>query len=381
MSNSKLSKFLDENNLSTPCLVMDLSVIDKSYKQMTNLFPKTKIYYAVKANSAPKIIDCLKNNGSYFDVSSKKEIQICLKQSVDPHNMSFGNTVKKQKDIIWAYKNGIRLFAFDSEEELKKLYKNAPRSRVFCRLQVDNHGANWPLSKKFGCSPDMAKDLMLEAKNKGLKPAGLSFHVGSQQINIERWIDALKTCHKVYLYLRKHNVKLEFLNIGGGFPVSYKDYNSDLSIFAKKLYTEIKNIFGEDHPSIIMEPGRYLVAEAGIIETEVILVSKKNKNDEIRWVYIDIGRFSGLAETENEAIKYNIIPSKNDERSKNGPVIIAGPSCDGADIIYEKNNYKLPLSLKTGDKLRILGVGAYTSVYVSNFNALKTLKEYYLDIT
>ena len=126
----------------------------------------------------------------------------------------------------------------------------------------------------------------------------------------------LKTCHKVYLYLRKHNVKLEFLNIGGGFPVSYKDYNSDLSIFAKKLYTEIKNIFGEDHPSIIMEPGRYLVAEAGIIETEVILVSKKNKNDEIRWVYIDIGRFSGLAETENEAIKYKIIPSKNDERSK-----------------------------------------------------------------
>ena len=379
MSIIKLSNFLDENKFPTPCLVMDISIVDKSYKKMRKLFPKAKIYYAVKANSAPEIIDCLKKNGSYFDVSSKKEIEICLNQSVDPATMSFGNTIKKQKDILWAYKNGIRLFAFDSSEELEKLSQNAPGSKVFCRIQVPNHGANWPLSKKFGCSVNMAKELMLQAYNKGLEPSGLSFHVGSQQINIERWLEALKICHEVYLYLNENKIKLDFLNIGGGFPVNYKDYNGDLSSFSNKLYDEVENIFGLNHPKIIMEPGRYLVAEAGIIETEVILISKKNINDEIRWVYIDIGRFGGLAETENEAIKYKIISSNHNEDVKTGPVIIAGPSCDGADIIYENSKYQLPLSLRTGDKLRILGTGAYTSVYVSNFNSMTTLKEYFVN--
>lgn len=225
----------------------------------------------------------------------------------------------------------------------------------------------------------MAKELMLEAKNKGLIPAGISFHVGSQQTNIKRWEEALESCFEVYSFLKLQNIKLEFINIGGGIPVDYKDYNFNLELFSKELNNKIKNIFNDDLPKIMIEPGRFLVAESGVIESEVVLVSKKDYQDNRRWVYLDIGRFGGLAETEAEAIKYKIIPV-NKEQFKTGPVIIAGPSCDGADILYEKYNYELPLNIVSGDKVRIYSTGAYTSVYSSDFNGLQRLKEYFINI-
>mgnify|MGYP001460498583 FL=1 len=225
----------------------------------------------------------------------------------------------------------------------------------------------------------MSINLHQFAKKNGVIPAGLSFHVGSQQTKIERWTEALKISYEVFKYLKKNKIELEFLNIGGGIPVNYKDFSFDLRIFSKKINKEIKNIFIEGSPRIMLEPGRALVAEAGIIETEVILVSKKNKNDLLRWVYIDIGRFGGLAESEGEAIKYKISSSK-EYNCKKGPVIIAGPTCDGADIIYE-NNYELPLDLKSGDRLRIYGTGSYTSVYTSNFNSMERIKEYFINVT
>ena len=371
-----INKFIKNSKLETPFLVIDLSLVSRSYNNLKKFFPKSRIYYAVKANPSIEILNCLKNEGSYFDVSSKNEIKLCLSQSINPAYLSFGNTIKKEKDILWAHKKGIKLFAFDSIEELNKIENNAKNSKVFCRLQVPNQGANWPLSKKFGCSVSMAKELMLEASKKKLIPVGLSFHVGSQQVNINRWIESLKICFEVYSFLKDKNIFIDFINIGGGVPVNYDDFNFNLKSFSTKLNESIKNIFGSSPINIILEPGRSIVAEAGIIESEVILVSKKHDNDNKRWVYLDIGRFGGLAETESEAIRYKISPVNNN--SKCSPVNIAGPSCDGADIIYEKYNYELPNNLKSGDKVRIYSAGAYTSVYVSDFNGLQRLKEYFI---
>ena len=275
MTINNIEKFLKNSNLECPLLIMDLSKVAFSYKKLKKAFPYYKIYYAVKANPAKEILNCLKNQGSYFDVSSKNEIKLCLSESIDPSFLSFGNTVKKEKDILWAYKKGIKLFAFDSIEELNKIEKNAKNAQVFCRLQVPNQGANWPLSKKFGCSKEMAKKLLIEAKKKNLSPAGVSFHVGSQQTNINRWVESLKICFDVYSYLKENNIFLNFINIGGGIPVNYFDFDFDLKIFSKKLNMEIKNIFGDAPINFILEPGRFLVAEAGVIESEVILVSKK----------------------------------------------------------------------------------------------------------
>ena len=376
MTIKNIENFINNSNLECPFLIIDLSMVSASYKKLNKVFPNYKIYYAVKANPAKEILNCLKNEGSYFDVSSKNEIKLCLSESIDPSLLSFGNTVKKEKDIRWAFERGIKLFAFDSIEELNKIEKNAKNSHVFCRLQVPNQGANWPLSKKFGCSTEMAKNLLMEAKKKNLTPAGVSFHVGSQQININRWIESLKLCFNVYSYLKENGILLNFINIGGGIPVNYFDFDFDLKPFSEKLNKEIKNIFGNTSVNFILEPGRSLVAEAGIIESEVILVSKKNNKETKRWVYLDIGRFGGLAETESEAIRYKITAVNNN--SDCSPVNIAGPSCDGADIIYEKYKYELPKNLKSGDKVRFYSAGAYTSVYVSDFNGLQRLREYFI---
>ena len=357
---------------------MDLGVVLESFKNIKNTFEGSEIFYAVKANPSKEILNCLNKAGSKFDVSSKQEIELCLSLGIEAIKLSFGSTLKKTKDISWAHKNGVSLYAFDAVEELRKIAKHAHGSRVFCRLEVPNQGAHWPLSNKFGCSIDMAKELLILADKIGLTPVGISFHVGSQQTKVQRWKEALEMCGEVYNYLQNYKIKLDFINIGGGIPVPYLVNDFEFKSFFKEFEEIINNSFGKKPPNIMMEPGRVIVAEAGIIESEIVLVSQKDKNQKERWVYLDIGRFSGLAETEGEAIKYKI-EVKNDDYNK-GPVIIAGPTCDGADILYEKMKFQFPLKLRAGDKVRIYSAGAYTSVYSSNFNGISRLKEYFVNI-
>ena len=106
MTISSINKFLEQSNIETPCLVMDLAIVKNSYIELQKNFPSSLIYYAVKANPAIEIINCLKNIDSNFDVSSKKEIELCLSQSINPSKLSYGSTIKKEKDISWAYSKG-----------------------------------------------------------------------------------------------------------------------------------------------------------------------------------------------------------------------------------------------------------------------------------
>ena len=132
-----------------------------------------------------------------------------------------------------------------------------------------------------------------------------------------------------------------------------------------------------DRPNTIVEPGRGLVGNAGVIEAEVVLVSKKSEHDETRWVYLDIGKFGGLAETIGESIRYPIrTPRDGDEV---GPCVLAGPTCDSADVLYERRPYDLPISLEIGDKVLIEGTGAYTATYASvAFNGFEPLRTYHI---
>ena len=125
----------------------------------------------------------------------------------------------------------------------------------------------------------------------------------------------------------------------------------------------------------MLEPGRSLVADAGIINTEVVLVSQKSYREDRRWVFLDIGKFGGLAETMDEAIKYRLRTPWDD--TPTGSVILAGPTCDSADILYDRSDYHLPLKLQAGDKIQILSTGAYTSTYASvGFNGFAPLAVY-----
>ena len=374
---NKVKEFLTMENPKTPFLLVDLEVAAKNYKEFKAAFVGAKIFYAVKANSAPPVLKKLVSLRSNFDAASLVEIKKCLSAGADPGSISYGNTIKKQRDIESAYNLGVRLFAFDSKEELKKIKLAAPGSKVFCRVLTPNKGANLPFIGKFGCSLPMAVDLLIIAQEWGLNPFGLSFHVGSQQTKVSGWETAVRRVAPMFIKLRKKGIKLKMLNLGGGFPIRYLEDVPELSQVANSIKTAITQNFEQRPPVIMFEPGRCIIGPAGLIRSEVVLVSKKTYGAKRRWIYLDIGRYGGLAETTNEAIKYPVITSK--DGFEKGPVIIAGPSCDGLDVLYRKAGYQLPLSLNAGDNVDFLYAGAYSASYASaDFNGFPPLKEYYL---
>jgi len=373
--NKKIARFLAENVPATPCLVVDLDVIAKAYDTLRRYLPIATVYYAVKANPAVEIVAMLAKKGSNFDVASPNEIALCLDNGATPARLSFGNTIKKERDIAAAYAAGVRLFAFDSEAELEKLARSAPGSRVFCRILVSCEGADWPLSRKFGCTPELAVKLLCRARDFGLDPYGVSFHVGSQQTDLGQWDGAVASAARMFSLLAAADINLRMVNIGGGFPARYRNEVSPVQAYAGAVTAALTRHFGNQVPEVIVEPGRSLVGDAGVLQSEVVLISDKGDDSGKRWVYLDAGKFNGLAETMDESIKYRIeTPGRG---GPSGPVVIAGPTCDSADILYEKTEYLLPLALEVGDKVEILSTGAYTSSYASvGFNGFPPMRTY-----
>jgi ornithine decarboxylase len=339
--------------------------------------PLARIYYAVKANPAAPVLDRLVGLGSCFDAASFEEVEACLDAGAAPDSISYGNTVKKESAIRAAFARGVRMFAFDSEAELRKLARSAPGSRVYCRILVGNDGAEWPLSRKFGCEAEMARELMVLAGELGLDPFGLSFHVGSQQVNTASYEAAIAKVAMLFTDLREAGVKVRMVNLGGGYPVRYRQEVPEIDDIGAAIMGAMAEHFGNVLPDMVIEPGRFIVGDAGVVSSEVVLVSRKAKDDPVRWVYLDIGRFGGLAETEGEAIRYAFRTPRDGEAE--GPVTIAGPTCDSTDTLYEKSNYRLPLSLDAGDRVELLATGAYVTSYASQFfNGFKPLAEHYV---
>jgi ornithine decarboxylase len=369
----RIARFLAEYSPETPCLVVDLDVIAEAYEALRRYLPLASIYFAVKANPAAEIVTMLERKGGNFDVASRGEIELCLRNGVAPDRLSYGNTIKKEKDIAFAFGKGVRLFAFDSGCELEKLARAAPGARVFCRILAACEGAEWPLSRKFGCAPEMAVELLREARAAGLDPYGISFHVGSQQTDLGQWDGAVGIAARMFSALAEADINLRMVNIGGGFPAHYSADVPDVERYARAVMAAITRHFGNDLPEIIIEPGRSLVGDAGVIQSEVVLISEKG--DDRRWVYLDVGKFNGLAETMDESIKYRIVTPECS--GSLGPVVLAGPTCDSADILYEKTEYRLPLGLRVGDKIEILSAGAYTASYASvGFNGFAPIRTY-----
>ena len=194
--------------------------------------------------------------------------------------------------------------------------------------------------------------------------------------DLEQWDRAVGRTAELFFALQEEGVDLRMINMGGGFPAHYRADVPSMQKYALAVMQAVTKHFGNNLPEIIIEPGRSMVGDAGLIQTEVVLISKKDHAEKKRWVYLDIGKFGGLAETMDEAIKYRF-RTKYESNKKQGPVVIAGPTCDSADILYEKTEYRLPLDLKVGDKIEILATGAYTSSYSSvNFNGFAPLKTY-----
>jgi ornithine decarboxylase len=366
---------------NTPFLAVDIDVVEQKYDELKKNFPQAKIYYAVKANPMVEVLKSLDKKGSYFDVATTFEIDELISLGISPSRMSFGNTIKKEKDIKNAYGYGIRLFATDSESDILKISRVAKGSKILFRIFCSGEGADWPLSRKFGAPIEMIETLVKIAKENGLDPYGISFHVGSQQRNIGQWNDALLKCKNIFDRVNDRcGVKLKMINMGGGFPGNYIEPTKSIEYYAKEINKYLVKHFGSDMPEIIFEPGRSMVADSGVIVSEVVNVASKSiSENDPKWLFLDVGKFGGLIESIDEALKYPMFTEKdflvNDV--KKSCFIIAGPTCDSYDILYEKYKYEFPENIESGDKIAIFTTGAYTRSYSAiEFNGIPPLTAY-----
>jgi ornithine decarboxylase len=368
---SRLDRHLAKHRHPTPFLVVDLDEVADRYRQLTEAFPGVEIHYAVKANPGQPILDLLVRLGARFEIASIGELHACLDAGAPSDSLSFGNSVKPAAHIAEAYELGVRRFVFDAPEELDKLVALAPGSLVVARLRCDGRGSDWALGGKFGCPPEMAEALLVRAAAATMR-AGVSFHVGSQQRDPEAWTPLLEQVADLRRRLLGRGIELELVNLGGGLPGRHLDPTPPLASYAAAIGKAVTTNLGPQLPALVLEPGRFLVADAGVLQTEVLLVTHR---DSQRWVFLDAGLYGGLAETMGEAVRYRV---RSDRDGPLGPVVVAGPTCDSTDVLYQNTLCLLPMKLRPGDRVDVLAAGAYTTAYASRFNGFPPPAEYYL---
>ncbi len=356
----KTLKFVNKKNIRTPLLLMDKERIKDKALKIGKAITNSRVFYAVKANSDIKILKLLDKLGLGFEIASEGELKVLSSIGVNPDKIISSNPVKSDKFIKLARSYGVDYFAFDSFDEADKLAKLAPRCKVYVRISVPNEGSEWPLSKKFGMEIDTAADLLVYARDKGINPVGITFHVGSQCTNIYNWNIALEKAKALWIEAEKRKIKLDMLNLGGGYPINY----TKNVIKIEAIEENVNNLIYEKFPeniNLFIEPGRAVVGDAGIFVSSVI--GKAVRADE-NWLYIDVGVFNGMMESLG-GIKYTYIVESTRKASYRKKWTIAGPSCDSFDMIDKGLLIPEP---EVGGLVLIPSSGAYTTSYASEFN-------------
>lgn len=345
---------------STPILIVKKQSLEKSCASFAKSFPLSRIFYSIKANSDKRVLEIVSRAGLDFDIATSGELKMLKELGVMANRIIYSAPTKLSNDIREAYEYGVNLFAFDSEIEVDKLTKFAPGSQVVLRLVVDNEGSEWPLARKFGVEGDEVIKLSRYAESKGLHVAGLTFHVGSQNTKKLAWSWALERVWASWLELKRQGINIQFINIGGGFPVVYSKSVVALSDIAKSILSYKDKLFGKDI-DIWVEPGRGLVAESGFLLTSVINRARRASGD---WLYLDAGVFNGLYEAV-EGFRFPIYTNAKGRRRKR--FVLCGPSCDSMDKVME--DALLPSGVTYGDKLLFCCAGAYTTA-MEHYNGL-----------
>lgn len=354
----------------TPYLTIDLGRVQENFQTLRGLLPDAEIRYAVKANPAGPILRLLAGQGAAFDVASLGEIDACHSAGIDGRLLTFGNTIKKPSAVARAHAREVRRFAFDTEHGMTAIAEHAPGAGVECRIAPAFPSSVTPFGHKFGCAPGQAAGLLNHARRLGLRPEGVCFHVGSQQLDPAAWELGIRSAAEVFDAVGD----LTTINVGGGFPIAYATGAPALEVFADSLASALTRHFGANPPRLVVEPGRVLVGSAGTIHCEV--ASVRDGTDGRRWVYLDIGRYGGLAETENEYIRYRLRTQRDGDRCDEA--VVAGPTCDGDDVLYR--SYPLPVTLRPADSVQIPDTGAYSASYAStDFNGFAPLPTFFTD--
>lgn len=370
-------RVLGDIDLPTPFLATDLGMLGDRLRAFTTTLPQVKPFYAVKCNSAPEVLHTIADQGASFEIASLGELRMLQELDVDPAGVLYSNTVKPASHISGAAEAGVWRFAADSEDELRKIARAAPGSAVYIRVRVDDSGSVFPLSRKFGAEAHHARSLLLAAKKIGLQPYGLTFHVGSQCMATSAWVQAIASMGRLMSQLQSDGIRLEMLDIGGGFPARYDDPVPAIGDIGRVVNRAIEQLLPYQPALIAAEPGRHLVAETAVMVASVL--GREERAGE-EWIYLDVGAYHGLIET-HQAVGQWRFPLWS-SRSDHGVVeqmsfTVTGPTCDSADTMFY--GAALPITMAEGDRLYIASTGAYTLSYASHFNGFPPPQPFFLN--
>ncbi len=355
--------------LPTPRLELSVGTAVTRFLGLASALPGTGIHYAVKANPHPVLLRALAQSGCRFDVASPDEARAALAAGARPEHLVHSNPVARRDRLAQVHALGVRLFVVDSPGEVAKLADVAAGASVLVRVVTSGDGSDWPLSRKYGCPVDDAVGLLVDAARAGLAPAGVSFHVGSQQRDPFAWDAPIRSAARVFAALREQGLAPWLLDLGGGFPADLDEPVPPVATYGAVIRSSLRSAFGADVPQTLAEPGRGVVGDAGVVVARVLGVVDRGGT---RWVFLDAGVFSGLVETLDEAIRYGVgTPGVG---GPTGPCVLAGPTCDSADVLYERVPVELPLALAEGDEVRLRAAGAYSTCYSTvGFNGFEPM--------
>ncbi len=352
----------------TPVLVMSRTRIIENYQRLQASLPSVKLYYAVKSNSHIEILKTLAEEGAFFDIASKGEIKKVFEANVKAERILHSHPLKKIDEISFAVKNDISWFVFDNEYEIPKLKPFKDRINLLLRICISNPDCLINLSYKFGAEIEDAERLIKLAHAEGLNIRGISFHVGSQNVNPFKYVEGIIYARELFNQMAAEGIVMDTLDIGGGFPISYVNQVMPISHFCQPINESLEKYF--HNSNIIAEPGRYICGDAVTLITQII---SKSIRSNIQWYYIDDGVYNSFSGKIYDACDYNIIGKESDEVEQ---CIIAGPTCDSFDVLYKDR--ALP-KMDIGDILIVPGMGAYTSSSASEFNGFERTKLIVID--
>jgi ornithine decarboxylase len=358
--------FLKVIDMPTPYLVTDLDMVAGRYAAFTAALPGVRAFYAMKCNPSAEVLTTLAASGASFEIASLGELRMLQRLDIDPAGVLYSNPVKPPAHIAAAHAAGLWRFSFDSPNELAKIAEHAPGSAVYVRLRVDDQDSVFPLSRKFGAEPDDAVDLMRLARNLGLRPYGITFHVGSQCGSTSAWRQAIAAAGKLMTELATAGIHIGMLDMGGGFPSRYVAEVPSLRAIADVINPALAELLPYRPGLLAAEPGRHLVAEAAVMAVGVI--GRERRGDE-NWLFVDVGAYNGMMETLQTANGWDYPMWTSLAEHADAPRVpytVTGPSCDSSDTMFQ--NLMLPAGLDVGDTLYIGSAGAYTLSYASAFN-------------
>ncbi|MET0901150.1 MAG: type III PLP-dependent enzyme [Mycobacterium sp.] len=349
----------------TPLLVLDPAEVHERYHQLIEQLPAVELHYAVKAAPHPAVLRAVADCGGGFDVASTSEVDLVRSLGVEMSTCIHTHPIKKVCDIWHAYRAGIRTFVVDNAVEAQKFTGLPADTEILVRLAIENPSAKSDLSTKFGVDPADAELVVKHVLTAGVRFRGFSFHVGSQGTAVAPFGAAVRTARELLVGVRcSLGVAANTIDIGGGFPVTYREPMPALGAVA----AVIRDALGADHDlTVLAEPGRFLAASSMTLLTSV--VGTRVRGGRI-WHYLDDGLYGTYSNILTEDVHPPILAFeelRSPQVREFAPVTLAGPTCDSVDVVAR--DYPMP-ALSLGDVVVSPMMGAYTAVTSSRFNGI-----------